>query len=99
MRRNPVIYDHLNKVNQLLDLLFVRRVFSFCPLPQFLEIRLIVDGRRISRSDYRTVSCTDIINITLTLFSFFPSFLDFGHIERFYFFLMFLEERRRVSVI
>lgn len=31
MRGNLVIYDHLNKVNQLLNLFFIRGVFRFCP--------------------------------------------------------------------
>lgn len=74
-------------------MLFVWCIFSFCPFPQFLKIRLVVDGRCIGCSNYRTVSCTDIINITLMLFGFFSLFLDFGHIERFYLFLLLLEER------
>ncbi|RGC31958.1 hypothetical protein DW882_10270 [Faecalibacterium prausnitzii] len=88
-----LIHNHFNKVDQLLDLLLIWRIFSLCPITQFTKARLIVDGCCVGCSNYRAIRCADIVNSALVLFRFFPFFLDLGHIERFYLLLFLLEVR------
>lgn len=91
LRRNLSVDDHFNKVNQFLNLLFIGRIFKFCLLTQLLKVWIVIDCCSVGCSNYRAISCPNIVNIALTLFGFFSALLGLSNIERFYFFLTFLE--------